>query len=358
MKICIIGPGKKFLSGITYYTISLANEFSKTEEVSVVTLRNLLPKFLFPGSKRVGNNISSLDFNKNIKVFDGLDWYWFPSAFKIPRALKDNDVIILQWWTCAVAHTYLLVKFLNLFYRKKIIFEMHEVLDVMEAKMSLLNIYSKIMGKLLFTKKNKYVVHSESDKKLILKNYSISSENVFVVPHGSYNHYVKGESQKDSSIVNVLFFGLLRPYKGVDYLIEAFNKIKDKKYHLTIAGESWEGYSLKPMANDRITIINSYISDEEVNLLFQKADVLVLPYIRASQSGPAHIAIAYGIPIIASSVGGLKESMKSYKGATFVKPKDVLGLKEAILSVKKGIVYDNPHPWSETVKKYMKVLSE
>jgi fido (protein-threonine AMPylation protein) len=88
MKVCIIGPSKKFMSGISYFTIDLANAFSEKTDVCVVTLRNLLPKFLFPGKNRVGKKISDLEFNKNIKVFDGIDWYLVPSFFKAIKFIK------------------------------------------------------------------------------------------------------------------------------------------------------------------------------------------------------------------------------------------------------------------------------
>jgi glycosyltransferase involved in cell wall biosynthesis len=359
--ILIIGPGKKFLSGISYYTICLANEFSKNENVSVVTLRDLVPKFLFPGSKRVGKEISNFKFDKKINVFDGVDWYWFPSIFRLPKYLKNNEVIILQWWTSACIHTYLLIKFLNIFYNKKIIFEMHEVLDVLESKILPLKIYSKIMSKLLFTKKETYVTHANSDKIQVIKNYNINPDRVFVVPLGSFDHHKKDIKNKKHSGINILFFGLLRPYKGVEYLIKAFNRIKNEKYNLIIAGEIWEGYKIKEIIEKspklkKITLIDKYVSDEEVNELFNKSDVLVLPYLRASQSGAAHIALSFGIPLIVSKVGGLKESMKEYNGSTFVKPKDVDGIKNAILSLKKGKRFDNPHPWSKTIKIYKRLI--
>jgi glycosyltransferase involved in cell wall biosynthesis len=362
-KILIIGPGKKFLSGITYYTISLANAFSKENKVNVITLRNLVPKFLFPGAKRVGKKISSFNFEKKIKVYDGIDWYLFPSIFSAHKLIKDMDYIILQWWTSASAHTYLLLKIANkLFYNKKIIFEMHEVLDVMEQGFFPLKIYSKIMAKLLFGKTEKYVVHSKQDKAEVIKAYNINPEKIFVIPHGSYDHY-KGNCKIDSdpNKIKILFFGLIRPYKGVEYLIKAFENIKNEKYELIIAGESWEGYNIKKLVEgstkkDKIRLINKYITDEEVNNLFNQADVLVLPYLRASQSGAAHIAISYGIPVIVSKVGGLIESMGSYKGTIFIKPKSIKDITNAIYKLKKGKRFENPHPWSKTINKYKEVL--
>ena len=181
MKICVIGPSKKFLSGITYFTIGLSNALKKKHDVSVLHLRNLIPSFLFPGHKRVGDKISKVTLDKSINVYEGIDWYWIPSIFKAIRFLKKEnpDIIILQWWTGSVAHTYLLLKILNkLFFKKKIIIEFHEVQDVAEAKIPLVKPYMKLMSKLLFKNLNGYVCHSKSDAKLLKKAYNVKNISV------------------------------------------------------------------------------------------------------------------------------------------------------------------------------------
>ena len=113
-------------------------------------------------------------------------------------------------------------------------------------------------------------------------------------------------------------------------------------------------------------MFSEYISDEEVPIIFSASDVLVLPYTRASQSGVAHIGISYGMPIIASKVGGLAESLEKYDGTVFVSPQDVQGLSAALADVlvdKAGIVYPLPESldWDnislEWVKLFQKVVS-
>ncbi len=75
-KLCITGPSKKFLSGISYYTIALCNELSSKADVSCILIRNLLPKRLFPGWRRVGDRITEAEFNDNVEALEGLDWYF------------------------------------------------------------------------------------------------------------------------------------------------------------------------------------------------------------------------------------------------------------------------------------------
>jgi glycosyltransferase involved in cell wall biosynthesis len=139
----------------------------------------------------------------------------------------------------------------------------------------------------------------------------------------------------------ILFFGLLRPYKGVKFLIQAFDNLPAnliKSTRLLIVGEAWEDQESLSLAEkspnkEKISIINRYVADHEIPLYFSAADVLVLPYTRASQSGVAHIAMTYGLPIIATRVGGLEEGLQSYQGASFIARESMGELKEQLVQV-------------------------
>ncbi|AKB83333.1 Glycosyltransferase [Methanosarcina barkeri 3] len=349
--VCIVGPSKRFLSGISYYTIRLANAMPMEKEVSVVCFRQLLPTFLFPGRSHVGKNISDLNFSPRIPVFDGMDYNnpltWI-QAYRFLKAQKP-DIIVLQWWTSSVAHMQLLLKiFAGLLNKPKLIIEFHEVVDPFEESILPIRLYSKITGKLLRKNLDAYITHSESDKELVAKRYSISPEKIHVIPHGLYDQYGKlldiKEARRDLSIKDdfvILSFGLIRKYKGTPYLIRAFEQLPSKileKSRLLIVGEIWEDrkelfdqIKASPY-HDKITLVDEYVPDEKVNLYFSAADVVVLPYLRASQSGIAHIAMSFGKPVVVSEVGGLKESMANYEGTFFVPPADVDSIREAILS--------------------------
>ena len=130
--ICIVGPSKRFLSGISYYTIRLANAMAQEKNVSVICFRQLLPTFLFPGKSHVGKDISSLNFSSGIPVFDGMDYNNPLTWVRAYNFMKEQepDVVILQWWTSSIAHMQLLLKiFAGLLNKPKIIIEFHEVVD-------------------------------------------------------------------------------------------------------------------------------------------------------------------------------------------------------------------------------------
>ncbi|MFH1641558.1 MAG: glycosyltransferase [Nanoarchaeota archaeon] len=371
MNLTIIGPSKKFLSGITYYTIRLANVLNNQHHISIITINNLLPKFLFPGSNRVGKQLSDLEFDKTIKVCNCLNYYLFPGILKATTFLRKQnpDIIIMQWWSSSAAMNYLLLKVINkLFFNKKIIIEFHEILDPLENNIWILRIYVALISRLLFDNSDAYIVHSNFDKCLINKTYKLDNDKIFVVPHGPYNHYFPKKIKKNKKkIFDILFFGLVRNYKGLKYLIEAFDKIPKgliSNFRLNIIGEIWDEketiYSMiedSPYSN-RIRLVNRYVSDEEVNLYFTLADVIVLPYIRASQSGVAQIAVSYGKPIIATDLVSLKEALHDYKGALFVKPKNSEQIQKCIWACfkKKKKLHAYNLTWEDILIEYTKIL--
>lgn len=371
-KICIVGPSKRFLSGISYYTIKLANSMSESSDISVIYFRKLLPEFLFPGRDHVGKNISDLELLPKVQTFDGMDYNnpltWF-NAFRFLRK-QNPDYIILQWWTSSVAHIHLMIKIFSKFTGSKLIIEFHEVVDPFEDNIFPIRLYSKMMGKILRKNLDAYITHSESDKQLVSKRYYIDLQNIHVIPLGfldQYNTSMDKQTAKDILSIKeeftILTFGLIRKYKGIKYLIQAFKQLPEDiiwKSRLLIVGEIWddreellEQIKTSPYA-ENITIVDEYIPDDMVSIYFSAANVVVLPYLRASQSGIAHIAMSFGKPVVVSEVGGLKESMADYEGTTFVSPQDVEGIKYAILEqlVNKNIYNPPERTWDTIVKRY------
>ncbi len=372
MKIAIFGPSKLFLSGISYYTIRLSNALSAHAEIKAILFRKMLPKKLFPGWRRVGENLTKVDFNSKVSVHEILDWNNPISWLKAYRLAKDCDAVVFQWWTSSVAHMYIAIEMLN---RKRIpiILEFHEVVDPLENAILPIRIYSRLMGRLVRKLASHYVVHSQADKEAISKIYRIPEQRISIIPHGLYDHYERIEKAKELLGIKekfiILFFGLIRPYKGVSYLIEAFENLPGEilsNSRLLIVGEIWEDKEIakrieESKLREKITLINRYVPDEEISLYFSAGDVLVLPYLRASQSGVAHIAMTFGIPIVATKVGGLKESLSNYEGAYFVEP-NAESIAKALQSI-----YENPRrdfqapaelKWENVAKRWIGLIEQ
>ncbi|MCU0631088.1 MAG: glycosyltransferase family 4 protein, partial [Methanoregulaceae archaeon] len=274
LSVVIIGPSQRFLSGISYFTLRLSNSLADYGNVTVLLFRNMLPKILFPGWKRVGADLTEYSYREEVHAIELLDWYNPLTWLRGSAEAWKGDVIILQWWTSSVAHMYLAISVLNL-KKRPIVIEFHEIIDPMENAFILLRVYSKIMGSMIRRLATCNVVHSENDRQLISSHYGISLDKIRVIPHGIYDQYNKRDRQfvKDQLKIRetnvILFFGLLRPYKGVKYLIEAFEKLPEHLIYetrLLIVGEAWEDQESRDLVErsifkSHITLINRYVGD-------------------------------------------------------------------------------------------------
>lgn len=380
-RVCIVGPSKRFFSGISAYTICLTNALSKGNDASALLLRNLLPKFLYPGKGQIGRIDHSLQFASGILSFDGMDWNSPLSWIRAYRFLKQQktDVVIMQWWTSSVAHMQLFLVIANrLKIKSRLILEMHEVVDPLEERILPIRLYSRIMGRLLMRRADVFVVHASSVKDQVTKIYGLKENNVSVIPHPLYDVYYQDcdkQAARDKLGISeefvILYFGLIRKYKGVPCLVEAFNKLPpDIALHsrLVIAGEDWgDETCLGDMINsspykEQITYKPQFIPDNMIPKYFSAADVVVLPYLRTAGSGVASIATAYGKPIIISGLPALRESLTNYEGATFTPVGDSAAIAERLTQVYnrcksgKTMVFNPPQNTWDTVAQHYQVL--
>jgi glycosyltransferase involved in cell wall biosynthesis len=191
---------------------------------------------------------------------------------------------------------------------------------------------------------------------------------VVVIPHGPYDQHQAAPVQADAAPpkhrpFSLLYFGVIRPFKGVEDLVRAFDQLTEEQaasFSLTVAGETWENWTLPgeliaaSRYADRITFLNRYLTDDELADALSRADAVVLPYHRSSASGPLHTAMSNGLPVVVSAVGGLVEAAQDYEGAVFVPPSDPEAIKAAILGLvaNRGARFRDPHSWGRTVASF------
>ena len=359
-----------FTSGISFCTVRMANALAKRHPASAILMRELVPRRFYPGRVRVGMEVTAQGYDASVDVYDGVNWYWIPSIFGGLRALLRHrpHVVIFHWWTGAVAHSYLVLAALSRLIGARVIFELHEIQDTGEARLPLAAKYARTIWRLLDPLVEAFVIHSNADRPSVAQRFRTGDRPVTVIPVGSYDHYgdistMAPLREAPSDVCNLLFFGTIRPYKGLEDLVAAFNSLTAEQASglwLTVVGETWEGWT-KPAEliaesphRDRITFVNSYVTDAEVAGYLAGADVVVLPYHRSSSSGPLHVAMSAGLPVVVTSVGGLTEAADSYPGAVFVPPQDPDALLGAIAEARKlvGERFDDPHSWENVVDLY------
>jgi glycosyltransferase involved in cell wall biosynthesis len=366
----VVGPGTRFLSGITYYTYSLIEALTEAgHECSAVLIRNLVPVRLYPGRARVGDPLTSLRLPPNVRRVDGVDWYWGWSIVRAVAFLRRErpQVLVLQWWTGAVLHSYLVLAIVARLLGAKVIVEFHEAQDVGEARLPFVGRYTSLLGRSLLRLSAAQLVHSDFDRHLVGGRYGMKG-NVAMVPHAGYDYLppLPPLRAAPSGVINLLYFGVIRPFKGVEDLIAALDLLGSarSRFWLTLVGETWEGWDLPNRLiaasahRDQITFVNRYVTDAEAAGYFTGADVVVLPYHRSSSSGPLQIAMAAGLPVVTTEVGGLVEATAHYPGAVLAAPASPASLADGILQAA-GLVgrrFQGASTWADTVRSYSELF--
>jgi glycosyltransferase involved in cell wall biosynthesis len=190
------------------------------------------------------------------------------------------------------------------------------------------------------------IVHTENDKKEMIKRGISDGENVTVIPIGIFDffrvHGGKSAPANDHPDEKcILFFGYIKKYKGLEYLLRAVPLINRevKEAKIIIAGEgdlSLYQDLIKDCNSSKLEIYNHYISDEQVSALFQRATVVVLPYTSMSgESGILNIAYAFEKPVVSSNAEGFSEIIEDNVTGYLVPPKDHLSLAQATIKILK-----------------------
>ena len=370
--VLVVGSGWRFTSGISYYTCRLTNALAAVTPTRALLMRGLVPKALYPGRARVGTTVNDLTYDDGVDVYDGVDWFWGSSMRDARQFLQETppDVLVLQWWTGAVLHSYLRLARLARREGSRVVIEWHEVQDTGEARIPGVTRAVTTAMRRLLRSVDGHVVHSEYDLQLLRQSYDLPTDRVVVAPHGPYDHHSvpATEPRPAGDDFTFLYFGVIRPYKGVEDLVAAYDLLSEQDRagtRLVIVGETWEGWTAPVEAvaaspnADRITVVNRYVTDAEVAAHFAAADAVVLPYRRSSSSGPLGVAMSQGLPVVVTSVGGLVEAAGGYEGTRFVAPADPAALAGALAEMPalRGRRYDGPHSWDTTVEAYRELFA-
>ena len=385
LKVCVVGSGTRFVSGISYYTYFLGCALKQRYDVVAILMRHLIPSRWYPGRQRVGHSVMAYDLAAEVPTFDGVDWWGWPS---VPRAVsflrsQRPDVLILQWWSASVLPWYLLLARQVIRRGGVVVVELHEDQDTGEARVPLVGWLARRGLKTLCRWAAMLVVHSTWDRDRMSASLGVSPGRFRVIPHGPYP--ISGGAPEEATEqprarpgreppeltppeLTVLFFGTIRPYKGLEHLIRAFEQVRKDlavPWKLVVVGETWEGWTLpleligsSPYRDD-IELVNRYVTDQEAAGYFQRADVVALPYLRSSASGPLAIAQAYGLPVVVTAVGGLVEAVADYTGAVLVQPDSPEDLARGLLAAAdlRGRTHSAPITWQAVAQSYADIFA-
>lgn len=312
MKISLLSAFYPYRGGIAQFGAMLFRALEKDHDVKAFTFKRQYPGFLFPGSTQFVQEGDNADPIPAARVLDTTN----PLSFsRTARVIKNEepDLVISQYWM-----TFFGPAFGSIHKRlkgTKRITILHNVIPHEKR-------FFDAPANRYFLKYNDgFVVMSD---KVLADLLSIRPNAKYLrIDHPIYSQF--GERMKRAEALNqlklnedrkyLLFFGFIRDYKGLDILLEALSDLSPD-IHLIIAGEvygSFEKYDQIIKESDlkkRVHIYDQYIADEEVSKFFSAADVCVLPYKGATQSGITAISKHFEIPSIVTDVGGLKENVK------------------------------------------------
>ena len=355
---------------MTYYSFGLVTALSRKQRVSAILVRRLIPAHFYPGRARIGATLSDLRLPPQVEAVDDVDWYWGPGLLRALRLLRRQrtEVLVLEWWTGSVLHTYLILALAARLLGARVVVEFHEVLDTAEARLSWVRWYVYALAPALFRLASAFVVHNEHDRQLVMQRYGLRSERTMVIHHPSFDPYGGAAvRQPREGPCRLLFFGTVRPYKGLEDLVVAFERLVEEsreQFELTIVGETWEGWTLPDSlidaspVRDRIHRVDRYVTDAEAAAYFAQADVVVLPYLRCSSSGNLGTAMALGLPVVTTRVGGLPEATAGYPGVVLAEAGNPESLREAIVIAAgwRGRQFTGTESWQDTAARYGELL--
>ena len=316
MRIVILGTAWPYRGGLAAFNERLAKQFVREgHEVEVVTFTLQYPSFLFPGKTQYSNEAApeGLKIVREINSCNPINW------LKIGKRLQKEapDLLISCYWMAFFAPCYgVIQKVVKRNGKTRCIALVHNMIPHEPS------VLDKCFAPFYIKHTDGFVALSESvvrdiallDKKQKPKTYS---------PHPVYDHYGEKMDKKEACVAlgldegkrYMLFFGLVRAYKGLDLLLDAFGKVKDelKDLQLIVAGEFYEDedkYRRQISDNgliDRVIIKNEFIADADLRKYFGAADLIVQPYKTATQSGVTQVAFHFEKPCLVTNVGGLGE---------------------------------------------------
>lgn len=337
MKIAMIGPVHPYKGGIAHYTDLLCRALREDgNEVQLYSFKFQYPKLLY---KKPQKDMKSSGFGTNdaefcIHTLNPFNWIRVAGRIKKQKP----ELIILQWW-----HPYFAPCFWSickLLRREKILFVCHNVFPHERFPLD------RLLTKWTLGCGRYFITQSKMDARDLL---SVKHDAVYrVTPHPTYGMFCKqGMSMSkareqlkiDQGQRVLLFFGFVRKYKGLQYLLEAMKLLKEKdfKVQLWVVGDFGEDKDeyveqiRRFEIEDQVQMVEGYAPDDEVEKYFAASDLVVLPYLSATQSGIVQIAFGFEKPVLVTEVGGLPDVVTNGKTGYVVEPRSAEMIAEAIM---------------------------
>ncbi|MDD5267452.1 MAG: glycosyltransferase [Methylococcales bacterium] len=332
-RIVLIGPVLPYRGGIAQHTTMLHRALREQVECLTVSFSRQYPRWLFPGKNDKDENLGGYTEDGVEYLIDSINPLSWARAVKRIRAFAPH-IVVFPWW-----HVYWAPCFAWLCKQLKrdnieIVFLCHNAVEHESAH------WKRLISNFVLSSADRFVVHTSIDKENLLKCFPNSPVGIHPLPIFDCFPQPIIKLPRRASL-ELLFFGFVRPYKGLDILLEAMTLLKDEDVYLSIVGEFWNGesethkYITDNNIANKIEMVAHYIPDDEVAAYFARCDVVVLPYLSATGSAVIPLAYHYGKPVIATQVGGIPDVVVNGATGTLIEPGSspqlVMAIKNALL---------------------------
>jgi glycosyltransferase involved in cell wall biosynthesis len=343
LRIGLIGPTYPYRGGIAHYTTLLAEALRQEHETLLISFSQQYPAWLFPGRDDRDPSQRPLRTPAEYLLNPLNPLSWGRTAHRLRQ--WQPDLVVMQWWHpfWAPAWSYIGRGIRRLPGRPPLVYLCHNILPHEEGGRLSRAVLPHVIHFALRPASG-FITHSQADKAILRQ--ILGHRTITVSPHPTYMALVE-QAAADLPVtlpVSVpgdrpllLFAGFVRHYKGLDILLDALAIMKNKRpFHLLVAGEFWDSSSSyqhqieRLGLQDHVTLLDAYLPNETLAACLLRANVVVLPYRSATQSGIIQLAFGQGCPVITTNVGGLAEVVADGRTGLIVPPEDPPALAAAI----------------------------
>ncbi len=322
MKIAILSCFYPFRGGISQFNACLYGELSKNHDVRAFNFKRQYPEALFPGKTQYVTPDDEAIPVESVSLLDTVNPFSYVKTAKAIEAWGP-DLVITRYWMPFFAPS---LGYVTRRLRKKC--KVISILDNVVPHEQ--RFFDRFLTKYFLKGSDANVVMCQAVADDLL---GISPEAKYtIMQHPLYSHFGEKQSREDAEKKlglsagkrNLLFFGLIREYKGLDILLKAFAELPED-YQLIVAGEPYGSFDKYQEiidsipGKDRIHLFLHYIKDSQVSDYFSAADLAVLPYRSATQSGISSVSYHFEVPMVVTDTGGLKETIGD-RGTGLVAP--------------------------------------
>ncbi len=338
MRIVLVGPASPWRGGIAHFNDLLARELAKSHELSVLSFTRQYPELLFPGKAQKHPAEASLDVGAEAIIDSIGPWSWYKTARRV-RELEP-DLLVFRYWMPFFAPCFGSILRGSIHHGKP---ESVVIADnvVPHERRPLDTLFTRWF----FARVDRFVVMAKAVREDLLRIRP--DVRVDLAPHPLYGQFgevidrqqARSQLELPSDSELMLFFGFIRPYKGLETLLRAMPQIRAARprARLLVVGEfygaeaSTRAFTHELGLDDCVRFVSRYVPNDEVAPYFSAADVVVLPYHHATQSGIIPVAYHMGRPVITTRVGGLAEVIDEGRTGFLVPPADPEALAGALI---------------------------